>query len=165
MNGWSSYIYYLETGNKEPSYSKAHHYLHKIGAVQASKGRVTGKDLRAMKPFRRRDTADMYPGDAYTADGHCFDAEVYHPFTGRAFRPEVTPVLDVATRKCVGWSIDLAESGLAVLDALRMACETHGIPAIFYTDNGSGFKNQMMSAPGTGLLNRLGMPLAPLSVR
>lgn len=138
-----------------PSYGQARHYLQKLGKVQSAKGRVTGKDLRALKPFRRRDTSEMYPGDAYTADGHCFDAEVYHPFTGRAFRPEVTPVLDVATRKCVGWSVDLAESGLAVLDALRMACETHGIPSIFYTDNGSGYKNQLMTAPGTGILNRL----------
>lgn len=138
-----------------PSYSQARHYLQKLGKVQSAKGRVTGKDLRALKPFRRRDTSQMYPGDAYTADGHCFDAEVYHPFTGRAFRPEVTPVLDVATRKCVGWSVDLAESGLAVLDALRMACETHGIPSIFYTDNGSGYKNQMMTAAGTGIAHRL----------
>ncbi|MDD2366659.1 MAG: DDE-type integrase/transposase/recombinase [Desulfuromonadaceae bacterium] len=149
--------YYRSTGTarRAPSYGQARHYLEKIGKVQASKGRVTGKDLRALKPFRRRDTTQMYPGDAYTADGHCFDAEVYHPFTGRAFQPEVTPVLDVYSRKCVGWSVDLAESGLAVLDALRMACETHGIPAIFYTDNGSGYKNQMMTNPGTGILDRL----------
>jgi putative transposase len=147
--------FYRKTGSALPSYSQARHYLEKIGKVQSAKGRVTGKDLRALKPFRRRDTTQMYPGDAYTADGHCFDAEVYHPFTGRAFRPEVTPVLDVYSRKCVGWSVDLAESGLAVLDALRMACETHGIPSIFYTDNGSGYKNQMMTAPGTGILDRL----------
>jgi putative transposase len=149
--------YLRVTGCKVPSYSQARHYLEKIGKVQSAKGRVTGKDLRALKPFRRRDTSQMYPGDAYTADGHCFDAEVYHPFTGKAFRPEVTPVLDVFSRKCIGWSVDLAESGLAVLDALRMACETHGIPSIFYTDNGSGFKNQMMTAPGTGILDRLGI--------
>ena len=149
--------YYRVTGCKEPSYAQARHYLEKIGKVQSAKGRVTGKDLRALKPFRRRDTSEMYPGGAYTADGHCFDAEVYHPYTGKAFRPEVTTVIDVFSRKCVGWSVDLAESGLAVLDALRMACETHGIPAIFYTDNGSGFKNQMMTAPGTGILNRLGI--------
>ncbi len=149
--------YYLSTGSKEPSYGQARHYLKKMGVVECEKGRKTGNELKAIKPFRRRDTSEMYPGDAYTADGHCFDAEVAHPFTGKPFRPEVTPVLDVATRKIVGWSIDLAESGLAVLDALRSACETHGIPAIFYTDNGSGFKNQMMTAPGTGILNRLGI--------
>jgi len=149
--------YHRLSGSTLPSYSQARTYLAKMGVVQREKGRKTGNALKSIQPFRRRDTSEMFPGDAYTADGHCFDAEVAHPFTGKPFRPEVTPVLDVATRKLVGWSIDLAESGLAVLDALRSACETHGIPAIFYTDNGSGFKNQMMTAPGTGILHRLGI--------
>ena len=151
------YIYYRETGLKIPTYEEARRYLRKIGLVQASKGRVTGKDLRAMKPFRRRDTADMYPGDAYTADGHCFDAEWYHPFTGKAFRPEVIPTLDVASRKCVGWSVDVSANGLASLDSLRVACEIHGIPAIYYTDNGKEFKNQMLTTQGIGLIDRLGI--------
>lgn len=143
------------TGMGIPTYGQARHYLKKLGMIERETGRKTGNELKALKPFRRRDTTDMYPGDAYTADGHCFDGEVAHPFTGRPFRPEITPVIDVATRKVVGWSCDLAESGLAVLDALRAACENHGVPAIFYTDNGSGYKNQMMTAPGTGILNRL----------
>ena len=140
-----------------PSYGQARHYLQKLGAIEKEKGRKTGNELKAMKTFRRRDTSTMYPGDAYTADGHCFDGEVAHPYHGRPFRPEATPIIDVCSRKIVGWSCDLAESGLAVLDALRMACETAGVPAIFYTDNGSGYKNQLMTAPGTGILNRLGI--------
>lgn len=140
-----------------PTYGQARHYLQKMGMTQREKGRKTGKEIQSLKPFRRRDTSEMYPGDAYTADGQCFDGEVPPPFHGRLFRPEITPVLDVATRRAVGWSIDLAESGLAVLDALRGACETYGVPAIFYTDNGSGFKNQMMTAAGTGILHRLGI--------
>ena len=138
-----------------PTYGQARHYLNKLGAIEKEKGRKTGNELKAIKPFRRRDTSTLYPGVAYTADGHCFDGEVAHPFHGRPFRPEITPVIDVYSRKIVGWSCDLAESGLAVLDALRMACETWGVPAIFYTDNGCGYKNQMMTAPGTGILNRL----------
>ena len=140
-----------------PTYGQARNYLQKMGAIDKEKGRKTGNALKAIKPFRRRDTSSMYPGDAYTADGHCFDAEVAHPYHGRPFRPEVTPVIDVYSRKIVGWSCDLDESGLAVLDALRAACENVGVPAIFYTDNGSGYKNQMMTAPGTGILNRLGI--------
>ena len=145
----------IPAGIPLPSYGQARHYLQKLGMIEREKGRKTGKELQSLKPFRRRDTSEMFPGDAYTADGHCFDGEVAHPFHGRPFRPEITPVLDVATRMCVGWSIDLAESGLAVLDALRGACENFGVPAIFYTDNGSGYKNQMMTAPGTGIMHRL----------
>lgn len=145
------------SGVEMPSYGQARHYLQKLGAIDKEKGRKTGIELKSLQTFRRRDTSKMYPADAYTADGHCFDGEVAHPYHGKPFRPEVTPVLDVYSRKVVGWSCDLAESGLAVLDALRMACETSGVPAIFYTDNGSGYKNQMMTAPGTGILNRLGI--------
>ena len=147
----------LPPGGSGPSYDQARGFLQKLGELERQKGRLTGAALDALKPHRRRDTSHMLPGDAYTADGHCFDAEVAHPFHGRPFRPEITPVLDIATRKCVGWSCDLAENGLAVVDALRAACEQFGPPAIFYTDNGPGFKNQMLTAPGLGILNRLGI--------
>lgn len=147
----------IPAGIQLPNYGQARRYLEKMGMIDREKGRKTGNELKSIKVFRRRDTSEMYPGDAYTADGHCFDGEVAHPYHGRPFRPEVTPVLDVATKRAVGWSVDLAESGLAVLDALRGACENYGVPAIFYTDNGSGFKNQMMTAAGTGILHRLGI--------
>lgn len=147
----------LLPADQMPSYDQARRYLQSIGELERRKGRVTGSELDAYKPFRRRTTDHMLPGDAYTADGHTFDAEVAHPFHGRPFRPEVTVIIDVATRMIVGWSCDLAESGLAVLDALRVACETFGPCAIFYTDNGPGYKNQMISAPGTGVCSRLGI--------
>jgi putative transposase len=147
----------LPAGVAMPSYDQARHHLIKMGEIDRNKGRMSGPELAAIKPYRRRLTDHMYPGDAYTADGHCFDGEVAHPYHGRPFRPEITPVLDIASRMCVGWSVDLAESGLAVLDALRIACEQWAVPVIFYTDNGSGYKNQMMTAPGTGILARLGI--------
>jgi putative transposase len=147
----------IPAGVPMPTYSQAQRYIKSMGAIEREKGRKTGLALSNLKPHRRRDTSHMYPGDAYTADGHTFDAEVAHPYHGRPFRPEITPVLDITTRKCIGWSCDLAESGLAVLDALRAACENYGPPVIFYTDNGKGYKNQMMTAEGTGILNRLGI--------
>ena len=145
----------IPQGATMPTYDQARRYLLSLGALEVNRGRMTGNALATMKPYRRRLTEYMYPGDCYTADGHTYDAEVAHPFHGRPFRPEVTPVIDVATRKILGWSCDLAESGLAVLDALRASCEDFGPCVIFYTDNGSGFKNQLMTAPGTGILTRL----------
>lgn len=138
-----------------PSYDQARRYLAALGQLERSKGRSTGIELMPLKSYRRRLTDHMYPGDAYTADGHCYDGEVCHPYTGKPFRPEITPIIDIASRMVTGWSVDLAESGLAVLDALRVACELFGPPVIFYTDNGKGFKNQLMTAPGTGILVRL----------
>ena len=147
---------YLKEGVACPTYNQAYRFIkEKMGNVEAQRGRMGNRELKNLLPFIRRDTEQLLPTDVYTADGHCFDAEVAHPMHGKPFRPEITAIIDVATRRLVGWSIDLAESGWAVLDAVRMsACEC-GIPAIFYVDNGSGYKNQMMGAKGRGVMARL----------
>lgn len=147
---------YLKDDVPCPTYSQAYRFINeKMGNVDALRGRMGNRELKNLLPFIRRDTEQLLPTDVYTADGHCFDAEVAHPMHGKPFRPEITAIIDVATRRMVGWSIDLAESGWAVLDAVRMsACEC-GIPAIFYVDNGSGYKNQMMGAKGRGVMARL----------
>lgn len=140
-----------------PSYAAAHRFIQKMSNIDRERGRMGSREIKTILPFVRRDTSNMWPADIYTADGHTFDAEVCHPATGKAFRPEITTVLDVATRRAVGWSAGLAESTWAVLDALRNACETGGIPAIFYVDNGSGYKNAAMSDESTGFMARLGI--------
>lgn len=145
--------------DKESLYHRARRFLAKMGNVEQQAGRMGSRDIKNIKPFVRRDSSMLWPGELYTADGHTFDSEVAHPVHGKAFRPEITAVVDVATRKMVGWSVDLAESGLAVLDALRYACEVGGIPALFYVDNGSGYKNALMSQPGVGMESRLGFTM------
>ena len=147
---------YLNADVPCPTYNQAYRFIkEKMGNVEAQRGRMGNRELKNLQPFIRRDTEQLLPTDVYTADGHCFDAEVAHPMHGKPFRPEITAIIDVATRRLVGWSIDLAESGWAVLDAVRMsACEC-GIPAIFHVDNGSGYKNQMMGAKGRGVMARL----------
>lgn len=138
-----------------PSYWAARRFVDKMSKLDLARGRMGPRELKSVRAYVKRDTSEMWPGDAYTADGHTFDAEVAHPAHGRPFRPEITSVLDIATRKSVGWSIDLAESTWAVLDALRNAVETCGIPAIFYVDNGSGYKNALMADEATGFMARL----------
>ncbi len=139
-----------------PSYHQAYRFLtQRMGKVDVQRGRMGSRELKNIKGFIRRDSSMLLPGDVYTADGHCFDAEVAHPMHGQAFRPEITAIIDVASRRLVGWSCDLAESRWAVLDALRCAAVRHGIPAIFYVDNGSGYCNDLMQAEGVGLLARL----------
>lgn len=147
----------LPPGVPLPSYHQANRFLtQRMGKVDVMRGRMGARELANIRPFVRRDTSTLQPTDIYTADGHCFDAEVAHPKHGRPFRPEVTGVVDVGTRRLVGWSCDLAESRWAVLDALRMASSHYGIAALFYVDNGSGYKNDLMQAEGIGLMARLG---------
>lgn len=141
---------------ERPSIHQVRHFLDKLGTVTRERGRMGPRELKNIQPFIRRDFSHLEPNDIWTADGHCFDAEAQHPLHGRPFRPEITAILDIATRRCVGWSIDLAESGTAVADAIRYAAERNGIPAIFYVDNGSGYQNAMMKDETTGLMARLG---------
>lgn len=125
---------------ERPSIHVVRRFLNKLSAEARERGRRTPQELKALQPFKRRSTKQMYPCDVFTADGHKFDAEVLNPRTGKPYRPETTTVLDVATRKAVGISIGEAESTIGVLDALRDAVQ-HGMFAVFYVDNGSGFAN------------------------
>lgn len=148
---------HLERGIEAPNYHQASRFLKRLGMVERQRGRMLDREIKTILPFVRRDSAHMWPADCYTADGHTFDAEVAHPKHGRPFRPELTSVLDIATRKCVGWSAGLAESTWAVLDAQRHAVETHGICALWYVDNGSGYANAMQETEVIGFADRLGM--------
>lgn len=146
-----------DTAMDVPSYHQARYFLtHTIGNVERERGRMGSREIKNIMPFVRRDASVLLPTDVYTADGHTFDAEVAHPDTGKPFRPEITTVLDVHTRMVVGYSVDLAESGLAVLDAISSAASDYGIPAIFYVDNGSGYKNAMMKDESIGVMTRMG---------
>lgn len=143
-----------------PSYSQARRFLEKMSARDREAGRMGPREHKNIRAYVKRDSSQMWPCDAYTADGHTLDAEVAHPAHGRAFRPELTTVIDIATRRAIGWSAGLAESTWSVLDALRHACLQGGIPAIFYVDNGSGFKNALMANEATGFMSRLAISLS-----
>ncbi len=145
--------------SRAPSIDAVRRFLGKIATPDLQTGRKTGNALLHLKPYKTRKTDCLMPGDVYTADGTTFDAEIAHPDTGRPFKPEVVAFLDVATRRCVGISVALAESAAATLDALRMACLYGGIPSILYTDNGPGYKAALLSASGVGMLERLGIEM------
>lgn len=142
-----------------PSVHQVRRFIAKLGNVSREMGRIGAREIKTIKPYIRRTFEHLWPNDVWSADGHCFDAEVAHPFTGKAFLPEITTIVDIATRRAVGFSIGLAESSFAVLDAIRFAAEHCGIPAIFYVDNGSGYQNDMMKNEATGLMGRLGISI------
>jgi putative transposase len=146
----------LPYGITVPSYSAAMRWMRKVGEVEKNRGRMLDRELKAKLPFKRRTFADLLPLNVVSADGHTFDAEVRHPRNGRPFRPEITTVIDIATRKVIGWSVGLAESTIVVADAYRHGVLTHGVPALFYADHGSGYDNACIRA----LLERVGTTLA-----
>ena len=140
-----------------PTLRTVQRIVKKLGSVELNKGRMLKREHKSLTAFVRRDFSKLLPTDVYTADGHTVDMYVLHPMHGKPFRPEVTSILDVATRACVGFSISLNENSWGVADALRMSVQNFGIPAIFYTDNGSGFKNKMLETENIGILARLGI--------
>lgn len=137
-------------------YARARRALPKVDKIDLIKARSTGAQRAAQLPFKRRDTSMLKPLDVWLIDGHTFKAKVRHPDHGAPFAPEVTLVIDAATRLVCGWSVSLSENVTAVGDALRHAVGQHGIPAIIYSDNGAGETAKQMDCPISGIVARLG---------
>ena len=143
-----------------PTIHQVRRFLGKLGNVTREVGRMGPRELKNIRPHKRRTFAELQPNDVWSADGHTFDAEVQHPLHGRPFRPEVTSIIDIATRKIVGFSLGLAESSFVVLEAISNAVLSCGAPGIFYVDNGSGYKNHLLKREGTGLQGLLGFEVS-----
>lgn len=119
------------------------------------RGRVTGSEWRALKPYVDRDVSMFKSNDIWVGDGHSFKAKVQHPIHGQPFVPEVTIIIDWVSRKIVGWSVDLAESTVAVSAAFRNAqMNTRARPLVYYSDNGSGQTGKPIDCPIHGTLAR-----------
>lgn len=147
----------LPAGAARPTEAAVRRCLKKMPQLERLKGREGKLTLRARLAYTARDTSDLLPTSVYVADGKTYPAEIAHPIHGQPFRPELSTIEDVATRRIVGWSASLDENTFGVIDALRRACAFAGICAIFYTDRGPGYKNKAMNAPLTGFLSRAGI--------
>lgn len=124
-----------------PSIHAVQRFLAKLSPQAREMGRMGPREAKSLESYNKRITEDMLPNDVWVADGHKFDAEVINPNTGQIFRPEVTSIIDWATRRIVGFAINVAESTLATLDALHSGISRVGMFRVFYVDNGSGFAN------------------------
>ncbi|WP_237673612.1 DNA-binding protein [Vreelandella profundi] len=130
-----------QTEPPHPSIHQVRRWLAKLSPEARERGRLGAHESKSLKAFVRRTSKELWPNDIWVADGHTFDAEVINPETGQAFRPEVTLIIDWGTRRIVGFALNLAESTLATLDALRYSISRAGMFGTFYVDNGSGFAN------------------------
>lgn len=147
----------LKAQGAAPSYDQARRFLNKLSAITRNSGRMGPRTLKAMRAYTVRAVEGLWPTAIYCADGHTFKAEVAHPIHGRPFRPEITTVIDVYTRKITGWSVNLAENTWSVADAARHAFETHGLCDVWYYDNGPGANNRTWDEAMVGLIARLGI--------
>lgn len=137
-------------------YGRARRALAKVDNVALIKSRHSGSERAARLPFKRRNTGVLKPLDVCLVDGHTFKAKVRHPDHGAPFAPEVTLVIDAATRMVCGWSTSLSESTIAVGDAMRHAVGNVGVFAIIYSDNGGGERAKAFDCPVDGIIKRMG---------
>ncbi len=142
-----------------PSLTQVRHAFNKLPKLVQMRGRVTGSRYKQLQSYVKRNWNPewMFANDVWVGDGHAMKIKVAHPIHGSDFMPEITIIMDAASRFIVGWSLGLSESHLAVADALRYAMTRHGVPAIYYSDNGSGQSNDVMDNELTGILPRLGV--------
>lgn len=140
-----------------PSIHKVRRALEKMSKLDVSRGRVTGSERRAMLPYVKRDWGVLGANAVWVGDGTSLKAKVRHPLHGRPFTPELTMIIDASSRYIVGWSVSLAENTLAVADAFRNGVENHGLPLIYYSDNGAGQTANLLDADITGMFARLGV--------
>jgi putative transposase len=146
-----------------PSYDQVKRFNKSRSTIDRERGRHSPNALRKFKGYMDRITDDLQPGELFLCDGHSFKAKVAHFDHGRPFHPEVCCVICAKTRLAAGWSAGVAESGQTVADALRHAITVNdgkpygGIPAIFYTDGGSGNLSKLNTHRITGFYARLGI--------
>lgn len=140
-----------------PSIHAVRRELKKLPVIHRERFRRTGSAWRSLNPFVRRDWSQMPVNAVWVGDGHGMKMRAFNPETGNTFKPEVTFVMDAGQRFIVGWSLALSENVVAVSDALRHGISQHGIPLIYYSDNGGGEKNRVLDAEITGILPRLGI--------
>ena len=140
-----------------PHYDSVRRALDKMPRFIREAGRLTGAKMKALKTYQKRDWSTLVNNDVWTGDGHSLKMKVRHPEHGQPFTPELTLIMDTASRYIVGWSLAYAENQLAVGDALRHAMVQHGIPAIYYSDNGGGQKNKTFDTEVNGVFARLGV--------
>lgn len=141
-----------------PNIDVIYRALDKMPRLVREAGRLTGSKLKALMTYVKRDwnTSWFMNNDVWVGDGKSMEFKVAHPEHGQPFTPELTIIMDAPSRYVVGWSVAYAESTLAVADALRHGMVNHGVPAIYYSDNGSGQTNKALDTPLIGILPRVG---------
>lgn len=143
------------------SYDQVRGYLTGVPAMlgRNSPARI-GQNLYRLtqKAFIRRSTENALPGDVYVADGYRADIYLSHPVTGDIFRPEITAAMDMRSRMPVHWRADEHEGTYAVQNMwAECFARWNHVPPILYVDNGSGYKNKLMSDQMTGFYARAGV--------
>lgn len=86
-------------------------------------------------PNLLKDNYPRYPDDIWVADF------TYIPYQGKFLY--LSTVMDLFTRKIVGWSLMVNHSVMLTLQSLFLAAENHPRPYIFHSDNGREYGSKV----------------------
>ena len=139
-----------------PSYATVRNYLDTLPEpekILAREGQRRWNETCA--PHLTRGYTDVAAGAIFTADHMIHDVEVRNDCFASVeqnapMRLRFTAIMDLRTRKIVGycWTVDGDSRSIAT--ALRRAVERFGCPEVFYCDNGSDFKKLGRGATKVG---------------
>jgi putative transposase len=157
----SVYRQLVEVDHFAVTYDQVRHYINSVPAMlgRNSPARI-GKNLYRLteKAYIRRSTEHALAGDVYVADGYRADIYLAHPVTGDLWRPELTVGMDLRSRVIVAWRADEHEGTIAVQNMWAEAFARWGhVPPMLYIDNGSGYKNKLMTDEAVGFYKRAGI--------
>ena len=104
---------------------------------RGKKPRKTGRISGMLYPNRTKNIVPEYAGHLWSADF------TYLSYKGKFLY--VATVIDLFTRRIVGWSVARSHTTPLVLQALFMALSAHARPAIFHSDNGSEYASKVFT--------------------
>jgi putative transposase len=91
-----------------------------------------------------RDKTSLGALEEVSLDGRTLD--VFSDFgDGRAVRPTMLVLVDVASGKVMGWELAPSENAVATVRLIKGACARFGIFDRLYTDNGSAFAGHLVA--------------------
>ncbi len=91
------------------------------------------------EPKVQRDYSDLAVGEIWCGDHREFDVFVQLP-DGKIARPWLTAWLDLRSRVCTGWHVDLVPNSDTIALALRAGILRFGVPRELYKDNGKDYR-------------------------
>ena len=122
------------------------------------------------EPYLERDYENLDSNEVWSADYHTLDFFVKCDVSGDVYRPYLLAWMDVRSRKIVGIALTKSANSDGVVMAFRKAIMRHGVPQIFYGDNGREFltsdfggrgrrKTDSRANYGKTILDRLGIAM------
>lgn len=128
-----------------PSPATINRYLATIPRPLVIAQRLGPKAYRAQgEPKIHRDYADLAVGEMWVGDHRELDLFVRGAVDARGrrkvFRPWLTAWLDLRSRVCVGWHLDLVPNSHTIALALRAGILRFGLPQRLYVDNGKDYR-------------------------